>query len=319
MNQGIHMTMHTVRLTLLSLLAGGLASSLEAQVSVKAYAHTKLTAGTQSIPRDTDVSTGADLWYSPGGSCRSSASLRVDITGAAVRMQCGSSSYCSSAPGANGSIRIQLTASKATTGFLVVDGDCPGSRSGFSVDVGNNGTLDLQDSSQFRGQRMLETPLVVGPSGVWVIVSCYAANYSIGSSAAGAGLTVRFVTGSSTPHLKLVGTSCGPELTVRFTQTVPFFPVSNFTMIASKATQTSSWFIFGLTQRNIPLPPTGCKLYTDVVVPFWTVVNATGESSLNIPVPRGTSGAQMYVQFLQATFRSNQMEWTTSQALQLRL
>jgi len=294
-----------------------LADTCAAQVSVRVYSLTALSAGSKSVAANQDVTGGVNLWDGPGGSCRPSASLRIIVSNPSVRFSCSSSSQCSPAPSASGSIRIRLSATQATAGFIVVEADCPGSWSGFSVDVGNNG-IDLQSNSQFKAQRLLESSLVVGPSGVDVIVHCYAGANAWPLSA-GAEVTVRFVPGASTQHLKLVGTTCGPELASQFRQLAPFGVVRDFSLEVANATRTSSWFVIGLKEQGLTLPPAGCKLYTDIVMPLWAIVDSSGKSSLQLPVPNGVSQAQAYVQFVQATFRSNRMEWTTSQAVQLRL
>ena len=137
-------------------------------------------------------------------------------------------------------------------------------------------------------------------------------------SIVGGGVSVKNQTISSTftstfkprdRRLSVIGTPCGgPELGAYLTQ-------YNLGLLASGIPNVRyALFNFGIKAQTVAIPPLGCVLFTDLLLPIGVPVNA-GTANLRVPLPRPLPAGTFRVQLL----AYDGLAWRTSNAVQIRL
>lgn len=76
-----------------------------------------------------------------------------------------------------------------------------------------------------------------------------------------------------------------------------------------------TFFLLGLRQQRVPLPPTGCLLLTSTELALPALVDPQGRATLTLPLPPQSRGATIYAQFLEGTAMPQADLWRTSDAL----
>jgi hypothetical protein len=84
-------------------------------------------------------------------------------------------------------------------------------------------------------------------------------------------------------------------------------------------TAIDPFFVFGTNQLNVPIPPTGCLLLTDIVVAVPVAAGSRTYYALDVPVPPGLSGGQFFVQSLRAGVSPTTTFWHTTNGIDVTL
>lgn len=303
---------------LFTMLVGIAASAVGAQVTVKAVTRTKITvdavAGapdSKSIAANTDVSGGFSIavWSLIKNQCSANASslltkskifggqnveLRNNVN-ANFKSTCGP---VSARAGSN-EVLVTLTSASPVAGRLILTvqgGHVSNGVSSFgSIDVGADGSTELTS-----GQTSLD--VVVGPKGLPVILRGFAKT-TVSRGAVSIAAVLFLPTGG---RFRVIGAPCrqGPVFEAFYTGTLlqlqaSKIPAGPYALIA-----------IGTRDPKLKLPPLGCALLTDVVIPVGITVRG-GEAQLRVPVtvPRGT----FRMQFLISTSHG----WITSNGLSI--
>lgn len=296
------------------------ASSLRAQVTMKVETYTDLVAGKQSIAAGTLVpANGLSVKTSGGGSCQEAASASITLGRSSVTLATQSTSFCNPAPVGSGAMKVTLSAPQETAVVLLCTGDLASGSAEYRLDVGNDGSVEASDDTQFAGKRDIEVPVLVGPKGVDIVVSCRSQVGSLVSTVCSARFTLAIATGSATSHLQVLTAPCGPRLRITYFQTRPFFLQNNFHIEARELKPTFTWMVFGQKPTNKVLPMNGCALRANPDEVFTMIPTTGGRARLMLSVPATLTGAQALVQCVQAMPSSGNMDWSTSETYLLSL
>ncbi len=304
-----------------AVLAVGTAA--DAQVTITGVATTDLEArassGTPHVLPAGTVLTSHRL--SSSGLCAgfaTLASLNVALTGATVTYGTYASSICANGASASGVILLTLSAATPTAGSLHLDsGQSSGS---YSVDIGNDGSIEFGGSNPLISTQAAAFPLVVDAAGIQVLVRAQSSAATIPfASSSSTDLTLTFATdGIVVPY----GSACGPELAARYYTATGLVTVEDFDFTATNSPVTPyAFFVLGVQPLNLVIPPLSCVLRTGILVPVPTTVSPAGKATWNLPVPPGIGPVDVRVQYLAATVdpTSGAVVWRTSEAMRLRL
>ncbi|MBK8977923.1 MAG: hypothetical protein IPM29_18610 [Planctomycetes bacterium] len=299
------------------LLALALSAAAPAQVQLRVFAHTDLAVMQHRIPAGTDISGGAWLsWSDNHPLWPSFASMAVYVTATSVRFDNSVSATLSMPPTiAPHSIRVHLSSPTTVDGTLHVEGGVMGT-SFFRVDVGDDGTVDLQSGlASVTLPAILEQTLSVGPGGLDVVLEGSAAASLLtffGSS------TVSLSFAPTGAHVTRSGAPCGAELAARYYRE-PVLLTNNrrFELAVERAPVTPyAFFVVGVTPLQLAIPPLGCLLRSDILVPLPATVDPLGRAALTLPVPATLAAFDARIQFVAATLDPVLGElWRTSEVV----
>lgn len=295
------------------------AVGLGAQVQIQVFAHTDLQVGQQRIVAGSDISAGANLrWSNNDPQSPAWAAMSVTAGASTVRFDNAVGASATAPPTIGGAIRVRLSSPTPLRGTLRIDGLAV-SASAFRVDVGNDGSFELASTlAPVVASSILEQTLTIPATGLNVVMfGSAAANYM--TFAGSSTLELSFApTGANATRS---GDACGADLTAQFYREPLLWQLNRrFELSVDNAPVTPhAFFVIGTTPQNVVIPPLGCILRTDILVPLLTTVDPTGRAFLTLAAPEVLTAFDARVQFIAATLDAqNNALWRTSEVVRIQ-
>ncbi len=242
------------------------------------------------------------------GACVGSAVAAGDVQGLTASVSTTADVFglwppCPISADAQARLTVRLRASSPVAGVL----NLSGLGSSGAADVGRDGT------SEWRNGAAVSVPVIVTSAGLEIEMSCRSSALVMNSHD-NAYVRVMFTAGDNglVPQLAPCGSELGgyravePGGGLRLRFDASRAPITPF-----------GFFVLGLTQQNIVVPPVGCVLGTDVLIAVPVAVSPFGTATLTgtlaAPVPPGI----FYVQYLTAVVGSSGTLWSMGNRVQV--
>jgi hypothetical protein len=74
----------------------------------------------------------------------------------------------------------------------------------------------------------------------------------------------------------------------------------------------AGFLIFGVSLLNLPIPPTNCRLLTDIIIPVLLPSDPGGTATFEFTIDRLPTGITFYTQFIQGSYVGCVENWRTS-------
>ncbi|MBK8980591.1 MAG: hypothetical protein IPM29_32205 [Planctomycetes bacterium] len=323
--------------SLAPLLALLTACPATAQVTASAFADTELVAVANGVrttlPRGTRLLDGMGVSADdPNFSCpaNSAASIRILPQGSDLTFRFANGATASGnvfaclgrASAGSHAVLVTLAASQPTRGRIRITTTVPRALEAmFSVDVGNDGVIEMASDLFAAGQvaGLLEMPVTLDTAGLPIRIVANAvavASPVFPFATAQMDVEVKFLAGDG--RLVPIGQPCGPALGGFLVD----HPVDRHALVlgvTGSPVTPHAFFGLGITQINLPIPPLGCVLRTDILIPVLTPVSSSGTAALRIPLGASLPRGDVIVQYLAATVGTGGTVWRTSDALLVHL
>jgi len=187
----------------------------------------------------------------------------------------------------------------------------------YSVDLGADGSYEFTSPTGWLGQvQGFTIPVVLGAVPLKVRLNLWS-SVSVPLPVSSASAYVQVVaTFASSPAswFAVEGAPCGAALASQVVRTAS----TEFRFQAAGAPVTPhGFFVFGATPLQVVVPPTNCKLLTDILIPVQIPVLADGSAALKFAIPNTVTGT-VRAQFLAGTIDAQNVErWWTSNLIQI--
>lgn len=295
-----------------------------AQVALRVEAATDLRvrcAGTiRQIPVGTDLTSGVYLG-ADGSNCQQGASARVSVV-PGTSVQFANIAYSTAQFGCvsdeaecgTHSIRVHFSANQPTSGTLRVTMTHAQSLGGFWIRATANGSVNVGADgigvSTGANPQTFERSVTLGPTPLPVLISAYALGFGTSAST---NITVSFV---GDGRVRPDGQPCGPTL-IGTVLSDPLASLLSF-HVRNAAVVPNAFLVLGVQPLGLSIPPTGCLLRTDIVLPIWVPIGWDGRATLGYMLSPQFA-LSCHAQFLVATDVAGVTHWHTSERLTVRL
>jgi hypothetical protein len=284
-----------------------------AQVSIRVVS-ASISASAGSVTRRSNTTgtvSASDRDPQWGCSAAASALARVSGMTASIAVQATSSGVCGPPPwsfgmsaSGNANLLIRISSPTPAAGSLTLRGT---PNPFVTIDVGDDGRPEPWVS---------DIPIVVDSTGVDVRLACSASAVAPFVPGAATNASVQFVPGPTRIDTSLQ--PCQAELSGWLTR------LSNgsvrIDVVAHRSVVTPyAFFVFALNTQHIVVPPLGCVLGVDLLIPVPVTVDAQGNASFSAILAGPLPVVTLHDQFLAAVVdgAGNQV-WRTSNRLAMQ-
>jgi len=250
--------------------------------------------------------------FAANASCHATGATATAVTSMGrVAVSCsngdlGTAGTCFAVPGAAVEVVVRFSSPTPIAGTLRLDEGGRHINYTAFVDVGDDGSLELESKLGSTCSCPIDVPVVLTSNGLDV---------RIGATLSGPNESV-FVDATFAPNASGLATfavPCQSEL-AGYLAAAPG-AAARWRMIGTAdPNAVGALFVLGTAQANIPLPSLGCALGVGVLVPLVAPVSSDGAASADLRVPQGVAGS-VYTQLVWYGI-APAGSWRTSNVLQ---